>query len=886
MTISSKLHNAYGAIKTAASHKKDYGYLSPDEFYEVDPNDKYNKVLEFDEDVVGVRNWIAKAPTEKPVNTVLNYLISLFPIIRWIYRYNLTWLYGDLIAGITVGIVVVPQGMSYAKIATLPAEYGLYASFVGVFIYCFFATSKDVSIGPVAVMSLQVGRAIIKVTEKYPEYKEDPAIIAITLTLICGGIATGLGLLRLGFILEFIPIPAVMGFMTGSAFSIIVGQLPSLFGIAKRLNTRDSTYKVFINFWKNIEHTKVDVAFGIPCLVILYTLKFTCDYLTKRVPRYKIFWFYLSVLRNGIVIVVATAISYGVYKNTKESPAASLIKTVPSGLKHLGAPKVDKQIVSAIAAEIPVSTIILLLEHISIAKSFGRLNNYKINPNQELIAIGVTNIIGVFFSAYPATGSFSRTALKAKCGVRTPIAGIFTGGVVLLALYALTDAFYWIPNATLSAIIIHAVFDLMVHPKVTYQFWKVSPIEAIIFLAAVFITVFSNIEAGIYFSIASSVALLLFRIAMARGQFLGRVEYYELINPTVISKNGQVVFDNTISKSQNISSSSTGDDSSLSNSNSISRVEKGEFASNATPLNDNNKLSDPNEFGIQTYAEEDPQKQQTQQRQQSIDNSPRYVKRYKWVPLDLENLNPNVKVLPPPPGVVVFRPNESFIYPNCSRQVDFVLDEVKRVTCPGIEKSQVIKLGDRPWNDHGPRHRKFDPNYVEKRPPLRAVVFDFSSVPYVDATGVQNLVDIRKSINRYANSDNIEYHFVGIISEWSRRALVASGFGGGDPITHRVDAAERDLTGKTRERAELFSLLENEGYDENEHDPRKKVTDEELNIGSNSVVSTNGGQPNNHILLPLVGTNTPFFHFSMSDLDYLYEELGVDKSTYTEQLND
>ena len=202
-------------------------------------------------------------------------------------------------------------------------------------------------------------------------------------------------------------------------------------------------------------------------------------------------------------------------------PAASLIKTVPSGLRHVGVPTINKDIINALAPELPVSVIVLLLEHIAISKSFGRVNNYKIVPNQELIAIGVTNLIGIFFSAYPATGSFSRSALKAKCGVRTPLAGIFTGAVVLLALYAFTDAFYWIPNATLCAIIIHAVYDLMACPKTSYKVWTVSPVEAGIFIIAVFITVFVTIEAGIYFSICASAAFLLFRIAKAKGEFPG-----------------------------------------------------------------------------------------------------------------------------------------------------------------------------------------------------------------------------------------------------------------------------------------------------------------------------------------------------------------------------
>lgn len=160
-----------------------------------------------------------------------------------------------------------------------------------------------------------------------------------------------------------------------------------------------------------------------------------------------------------------------------------ILQTVPAGFKHVGQPSIDSDLIAALAPNLPVATIILLLEHIAISKcmwiirrivvvysptdiltAFGRLNGYKINPNQELIAIGVTNTVGSCFGAYPATGSFSRSALKSKSGVRTPAAGIITAIVVIVALYGLTPAFFWIPTAGLSAVIIHAVADLVASP--------------------------------------------------------------------------------------------------------------------------------------------------------------------------------------------------------------------------------------------------------------------------------------------------------------------------------------------------------------------------------------------------------------------------------------
>ncbi|EEB93581.1 hypothetical protein MPER_07736, partial [Moniliophthora perniciosa FA553] len=280
--------------------------------------------------------------------------------------------------------------------------------------------------------------------------------------------------------------------------------------------------------------------------------------------------------------------------------------------------------------------------HISISKSFGRLNGYKINPNQELIAIGVTNTIGSVFGAYPATGSFSRSALKSKSGVRTPIAGIYTAIVIIVALYGLTPAFFWIPNASLSAVIIHAVADLVASPPQVFSYWRVSPLEFIIWMAAVLVTIFSSIENGIYVSVATSLALLLIRVAHPRGNFLGRVTL----------------------------------------------------------------------------------------RQGPGSGEEREV----FVPLGKDGvMNPHIKVVPPSPGVLIYRFEESFLYPNCSVFNDVLVDYVKENIRRGKDMS-TVKLSDRPWNDPGPGRggtSASEQEENEKKPDLHAVVLDFSGVTHV-----------------------------------------------------------------------------------------------------------------------------------------------------------
>ncbi|KAI8343201.1 sulfate transporter family-domain-containing protein [Chlamydoabsidia padenii] len=448
-----------------------------------------------------------------------DYIVSLFPIATWIGRYNLTWLIRDLIAGITVGIVVVPQSMAYAKIAMLPPQYGLYTAFVGLCVYCLFATSKDISIGPTAVMSLLVGQTITRVTASSTTITATE--IAVTFSLLTGAIAMFIGLARLGILVDFIPACSIAGFMTGSAITITIGQWPKLFGI-KGINTQDSTYLIFGNFFKYLPNTKLDVAFGLSGLLFLYGIRYGCQFLSKRYPKYSTHLFFFGIMRNGILIIFATLISFLINIGKSTSPI-SILKDIPAGFQAMNVPRLDSDAINAIAPSLPSGIIILILEHCAIAKSFGRINNYVINPDQEIIAIGFTNIWASFFGAYPSTGSFSRSAIKARSGVKTPIAGIFSACVVVLALYALTPAFYYIPDATLSAVVIHAVADLVSGPSYIKRLASVSLWELFVFAVTVIVTFFTTVEYGIYASVALSIVILLFRIARPRFWALGRV---------------------------------------------------------------------------------------------------------------------------------------------------------------------------------------------------------------------------------------------------------------------------------------------------------------------------------------------------------------------------
>ncbi|KAI1814462.1 sulfate permease [Poronia punctata] len=653
-------------------------------------------------------------PTRK---NVYDYLLSLFPFLSWITFYNVQWLIGDLVAGITIGAVVVPQGMAYADLAGLPVEFGLYSSFVGVIIYWFFATSKDITIGPVAVLSTVTGTVVDNVANKYPEYEDVPWVTASALAVICGAIVLFLGLARLGWIVELIPMVSLAAFMTGSAISIASGQVATLMGIPK-VNSRDATYLVIINTLKGLPNTKLDAAMGLTSLFMLYLIRSVCSLLAKKYPSREKLYFFLNTLRSVFVILLYTLISWLVNMHRRSDPAFKILGEVPRGFTHAAVPTVTTEIISTFASEIPATVIVLLIEHIAISKSFGRVNNYRINPSQEMVAIGVTNVIGPFLGGYPATGSFSRTAIKSKAGVRTPFAGVITGVVVLLAIYALTAVFFYIPKAALAGVIIHAVGDLITPPNTVYQFWRVSPLEPIIFFIGVIVTVFTTIEIGIYTTIVISFAVFIVRNLKSKGSFLGKVQVHSVVGDRVLRGGG-------------------------GGSGHVDEHIPGEYGT----FSDNN--SDPAFSAVAT--------------------------RNVFLPIDhRDGSNPGVELSSPYPGIFIYRFSELLNYPSASHTLEYLVEYVFEHTRP-TTSNMYKRPGDRPWNDPGPKKgREKDLSHL---PTLKAVILDFSAVNNVDVTSTQMLIDIRNQLDRYTAPDVVDWHIACINNRWTKRALVSAGFG-------------------------------------------------------------------------------------------------------------
>ncbi|KAL4801767.1 sulfate transporter family-domain-containing protein [Aspergillus unguis] len=429
------------------------------------------------------------------------YLAAKVPITQWITGYSLSWLWSDLVAGITIGILLVPQSLAYAKVANIPARYGLISSWLPTLFYTVMGTSKDVTAGPTAIMGLLTGEIVSGlVTDGY-----SAGAIAAAASFWVGVYSLVLGLLRLGFLLEFIPLPVLSGYVSGAAITIVLQQLKGLFGQGK---TGDDTAGVIRVFFQRLPDTNWRAfVIGLSGIIVLLALQIAGRRWGKK---YRALW-YLSISRNALALVVFTAISYGVNKNRPADPLFGISQVSGAGI--LPPRKPDSELLLKVAGRSVAVFIAAALEHLAIGKAFARRHGYVIEQDQELNYIGLVNLFGSFFCCMPVTGGFSRTAVNAESGVKSPLGGLATTACVLVSIYKLTDAFYWIPSATLSAIIVVAVWQIIIPARVFWHYWKTSFADFVGSMVAFWVTLFVDVEIGIASAVAYSIIYVLLHLA-------------------------------------------------------------------------------------------------------------------------------------------------------------------------------------------------------------------------------------------------------------------------------------------------------------------------------------------------------------------------------------
>ncbi len=425
---------------------------------------------------------------------------TYFPILEWLPNYQKKYLYGDLIAGMTVGIVLIPQGIAYALIAGLPPIFGLYAAFVPQIVYAIFGSSRQVSPGPAAMDSLIVAAGIMTLAITN---QTDYINAVLLLTLMVGVMQFLLGILRMGFVVNFLSRPVISGFTSAAGLLIGLNQFKNLTGaIFKGSNELHHLIIEFIKDFNTIDVTTL--SFGIGAIVVLILIK----------------EFKLKIPGAFTIVVLGILIRY-FFKDSLNSMA--IIGTVPSGFPSLHLPTLEWTQIKQI---IPISftlAVIGFLEAISIGKSLeAKQTEYKIKPNQELIALGMGNMIGSFFMSFVSSVSFSRSAVSHQSGAKTPLAVLVSASIILLTLLFLTPVFYYLPKAILAAIIIVSAFGLIDY-KNALRLYKNYKIDFFMMMITFIITLFIGIKEGILTGVLLSLLIAVYKTSKPHVAILGRV---------------------------------------------------------------------------------------------------------------------------------------------------------------------------------------------------------------------------------------------------------------------------------------------------------------------------------------------------------------------------
>jgi SulP family sulfate permease len=363
----------------------------------------------------------------------------LFPFLQWSEDLRQPGvLRDDLIAGITVALILIPQSMAYAQLAGLPAYYGLYAAFLPGIIGALWGSSKQLATGPVAVVSLLTASALIPFATLG---SEQFVALAIMLAMLVGVFQLFLGVFKLGVVVNFISHPVIIGFTNAAAIIIGLSQLNKIFGVDKPRS--ESFISDILVVFQHIGDTHIlTLVMGVSAFVIMWGIK-------KYIPK----------IPGVLVAVVSTTLLSWLIGF--ESMGGKVVGTIPSGLPSMQLPEMDLSMAGSLFTSAIVISMVGFMEAISIAKAMAAKTKDRIDPNKELIGQGLANIVGSFSQSYPVSGSFSRSAVNLNAGAKTGMSAVFTGLIVLIALLFLTPLLYHLPQAVLAAVIMMAVTGLI-----------------------------------------------------------------------------------------------------------------------------------------------------------------------------------------------------------------------------------------------------------------------------------------------------------------------------------------------------------------------------------------------------------------------------------------
>jgi len=421
------------------------------------------------------------------------------PATEWLPAYQKKNFRGDLSAGLTTAVMLIPQGMAYAMLAGLDPIIGLYASVVPVLLYAVLGTSRQLAVGPVAMVSLLVASGVGAIAG------DDPTAYlaaAVMLSLVVGGMQLLMGLARLGFLTSFLSHPVLSGFTSAAALIIGMSQLKHLLGV--NIPRSHHVHHILLQAVERAsEVNAITLGIGVVSIVLLVGLK-------KVSPKFP---------RALAVVVLGTLAVWGFGLQDK---GVAIVGGVPAGLPMPSVPAFDFAVVRELIPTALTIALVGFMESIAVAQAFARRHKYEIDADQELIGLGVANLGGAFFSAYPVTGGFSRTAVNDQAGAVTPLASIITAVVIAITLLFLTPLFYFLPKAVLAAIIMTAVFGL-IDVKEVKHLWKVDRADLVLLAITFFATLSFGIEQGILTGVGASIVWFTFQTTRPHLAVLGRL---------------------------------------------------------------------------------------------------------------------------------------------------------------------------------------------------------------------------------------------------------------------------------------------------------------------------------------------------------------------------
>uniref|UniRef100_A0A0D9WLP7 STAS domain-containing protein n=1 Tax=Leersia perrieri TaxID=77586 RepID=A0A0D9WLP7_9ORYZ len=443
-----------------------------------------------------------------------------FPIFQWGSAYNLRLLRSDLISGLTIASLAIPQGISYAKLANLPPIIGLYSSFVPPLIYSLLGSSRDLAVGPVSIASLVMGSMLREVVS--PD--QEPILylqLAFTSTFFAGVFQASLGFLRLGFIVDFLSKATLTGFMGGAAIIVSLQQLKGLLGIVHFTSQMGFIQVMHSVFKHHDEWAWQTIVMGLAFLAILLITR----HISGRNP--KLFW--VSAAAPLTSVIISTIISF-----VCKARGISIIGNLPKGLNP---PSVNMLTFSGSYVGLSIKTgimtgILSLTEGIAVGRTFASINNYQVDGNKEMMAIGVMNMAGSCASCYVTTGSFSRSAVNYSAGCKTAVSNIVMASAVLITLLFLMPLFHYTPNVILSAIIITAVIGLIdIHGAA--KLWKVDKLDFLACMAAFFGVLLVSVQMGLAIAVGISLFKILLQVTrpnmVIKGVIPGTQSYRSMV---------------------------------------------------------------------------------------------------------------------------------------------------------------------------------------------------------------------------------------------------------------------------------------------------------------------------------------------------------------------